>query len=313
MFADYQELVFEVYKKKRAARALPVGLTEPSPAELKKLCGLACARRFVRKKDEVALMSFFGEGADQVACQKAIDKCDRDRFRPLVNYLNKDGKIDTKEKNIELLAWLIDFEHRPYDDQRNYSGLLQIIMDRSRGESGECSEIEEEPSEELGGQREDETTPPPMATRSLASKFRWGLTFAMTVILTVIAIVIFDGRIPSPGPLPIAKAGGCMYWAGDRYRQIPCDQKPDDALVVPLDSVKFVDFKRITDPDTITSASLGRIWYSKRDGGIEYYTSGGDDPVKPEYRLLPLTEYMIRKHIHPRNGLMIFGVRLPGL
>ncbi|MBO9684850.1 MAG: hypothetical protein J7502_19630, partial [Flavisolibacter sp.] len=37
---------------------------------------------------------------------------DLDKFKPLSNYLKKG--LNTRDKNVELLAWLIEFEYRPF-------------------------------------------------------------------------------------------------------------------------------------------------------------------------------------------------------
>ncbi|MCF3110243.1 hypothetical protein LL912_15775 [Niabella sp. CC-SYL272] len=66
------------------------------------------------------LNKFFGEGDDQVAVLKAIKKCETDKFKPLRNFLKKETE-STDDKNIELLAWLIDFKERPYDYSKNYN------------------------------------------------------------------------------------------------------------------------------------------------------------------------------------------------
>ncbi|TDX00382.1 hypothetical protein [Dinghuibacter silviterrae] len=301
MFEDYQKLVFDDYQRKKTE--LPYGLSMPSPAKLKKLCAQACTKRFSRK-DGKALNEFFGEGDERLACLKAIGKCPIDRFRPLVNYLKKDGGIATDTKNIELLAWLIDFEHRPFDLFRDYSKLLRVETVAPQGGDRGPDEIKVEVQE--GESREDiEITP--FNHRALTSKFRVGLASAMAIIFVVIGVILYEGRKPPVPHVPLPDGGECMYWNGDYYEQISCKEKPDNnALVIPLDSERFADLRKITEPDTITDASIGRVWYFKKGSDIEYFTSGGDYPADPTYRLLPITAYMIRKHIHPHQEMAIF-------
>jgi len=93
---------------------------------------------------------------------------------------------------------------------------------------------------------------------------------------------------------------GCMIWTGDRYRQVSCNQKQGDAMVIALDTSKLVHFKKITRPDTITAKSLGWVWYSKIDNNVGFFTAGGYHPVHVERHLKPLTQYMINKHILPQ-------------
>jgi len=43
--------------------------------------------------------------------------------------------------------------------------------------------------------------------------------------------------------------------------------------------------------------AIGYVWYVKLNGTIEFYTAEGYHPVRRELRLLPITLYMINKHI----------------
>lgn len=112
MFDKYTKLVLFEYEKKLKSNALSLQWTEPTSAKIKEECFIVCSERFSRRDGKV-LKAFFKEGNDKGEVLRAIKKCNPDIFKPLLNYLNKKtGK--TAEKNIELLAWLIDFERRPY-------------------------------------------------------------------------------------------------------------------------------------------------------------------------------------------------------
>src|ERR1700744_864175 len=112
MFADYQASVLRCYQEKKAENLLSTNLIQPRPAKLRDECETVLDKRF-SKKDMHALRSFFGEQSDATAYATAIRRFDVDLFRPLVNFLR--GEIKTTDpKNVELLAWLIDFEERPY-------------------------------------------------------------------------------------------------------------------------------------------------------------------------------------------------------
>jgi hypothetical protein len=89
-----------------------------------------------------------------------------------------------------------------------------------------------------------------------------------------------------------------MYWANDHYEPISCNKRPNDTTiaVIALDSVKQQHFKRITHADTLTASSIGKVWYVKVNGGLEYYTSAGEHPLYPEKRLLPLTIHILDKY-----------------
>ena len=97
---------------------------------------------------------------------------------------------------------------------------------------------------------------------------------------------------------------GCMYWAGDHYQQIPCNQKMGETLVIALDTEKLNSFKKITRQDTITQTDIGRIWYIKLNNKVEFFTASGNYPLDPTLRLKPVTDYIISKYIDTaRQGI----------
>jgi len=118
MFIDYKNLIFESYRQKKLANAIPLNLIYPTSAKIKAECMAACELRYNRKDDK-GLKTFFGQYDDKAGCLKAIAKCATDTFKPLANFL-KAATADTDMKNIELLAWLIDFKLRPFEFGRKY-------------------------------------------------------------------------------------------------------------------------------------------------------------------------------------------------
>ncbi|WP_315823473.1 hypothetical protein [Paraflavitalea speifideaquila] len=61
-----------------------------------------------------------------------------------------------------------------------------------------------------------------------------------------------------------------MYWAGDHYQPVPCNQKVPNTLVVALDTLLIKNFRKITQPDTITNRAIGLVWYSKINNKVEF-------------------------------------------
>ncbi|TCC99958.1 hypothetical protein [Pedobacter psychroterrae] len=112
LFSDYkQNVILDYHEKKK--NLLSLNLAEPSPATLKKECLLVLSGRF-HKKDEKTLRLFFEITEESTNYHQAIEWFKTDKFKPLVNFL-KGYTADTEKKNIELLAWLIDFKYRPYE------------------------------------------------------------------------------------------------------------------------------------------------------------------------------------------------------
>ncbi|MBZ4188856.1 hypothetical protein [Niabella beijingensis] len=326
MFADYTKLVLRDYEKKRAANVLSIRLIHPSPAKLREESLAVRSRRYDRKKDEVALAGFFGHGDDKEMLH-AIKRMDIDKFRPLANFLKRPS-INTDKKNVELLAWLIDFEFRPYELGKHYDAEETGTMVAETGATGNkvseetgaedkppATPLQEEP-EEAGMEQADPDGPVqpgaaeglPMGTAGTVapgSRPRFKMRIAVIVViaaaLTGIAIYWFGKNKATPISMgrSLRGNGACMYWTGDHYQQISCTEKLGDTLILALDPEKLRSFKKITRPDTITGQSKGGVWYVKINGQIEFYTSDGYHPTDRQLRLKPVTDYIIKKYIHP--------------
>lgn len=96
-----------------------MNLTHPTAAKLRNEC-LILFKRGLDRADTRMLKSFLGWSDKEEIYESAIKRFDPDKFKPLNNFLKKGIKTD--EKNIELLAWLIDFRPRPYSKYQFGSG-----------------------------------------------------------------------------------------------------------------------------------------------------------------------------------------------
>ena len=319
MFADYSTLIFRYYEQKKAAKTLPMELVEPTPARLRDLCQTVCSETFDRK-DETALKQFFGNATNREVCLKAIERCDINKFKPLITYLS-DSSVKTHTKNIELLAWLINFQPRPFDYRMRYvlDEPEPLTTNPQPNETGN-SEVDltitvnsAEPNKTAIPEKERVILQgPPVQTgetpsQIIARRDRTMKTTKKVVALTTIIIVL--GSIgfyalwrSSPKTYPPIPLGsqGCMFWAEDHYQQVPCNMKLGDTPVIALDSEKLVHFRKITRPDTISDNARGSVWYVRYRGNYEFYTSDGYHPIDPQLRLRPITSFIIAKHV-PHN------------
>ena len=300
-FADYQLLVLQEYERKRTAGDLSRRMGRLTPAKFKEECEAVCSQRYDRK-DEKTLEEFFGPGGDKVAWLKVIKQFDPDKFRPLVNFLK--GKTRwPDEKNIELLAWLIDFKPRPHEMGRSYdTGNLDAsaIKQDESGNDGDEYEEEAGPAEETlpsGGKKMP--FPGNSASQVPGSGKRKAITAALMVAVAIAGVYWAWSKSSAVG---MRASQACMYWTGDHYQQVRCSQKFGDTLLIPLDSEKLVHFRKITRPDTISENALGSIWYVKFHGAYECYTFPGYHPIDTALQLKLLTDYVLIKHIQPNQG-----------
>lgn len=89
----------------------------------------------------------------------------------------------------------------------------------------------------------------------------------------------------------------CMYWDKSEYKPVDCqDKNPIYNHRVPFDYERMEYFKRIERKDTLTvDNAFGKVWYSKYNGGVEFFTSDGIDPNNGR-ELRKATEYIIDKY-----------------
>lgn len=89
----------------------------------------------------------------------------------------------------------------------------------------------------------------------------------------------------------------CMYWDKSEYKPVDCqDKNPMYNHRVPFDYEKMEYFKRIERKDTLTvDNAYGKVWYSKYNGEVEFFTNDGVDPNNGR-ELRIATEYIIDKY-----------------
>lgn len=88
----------------------------------------------------------------------------------------------------------------------------------------------------------------------------------------------------------------CMYWDKSEYKQVDCqDKNPIYNHKISFDDEKMTYFKRIERKDTLTTENAGKVWYSKYNGIVEFFTDDGVDPNNGR-ELRKATEYIIDKY-----------------
>lgn len=112
MFSEYQKEVVDTYLLLRETNALSLNLIYPTPARIKEEC-MNTYLDDIEGTEEQTFRLIFGSKGNQQDYFVLLARCDIDKFKPLVNFM-KGKTTKTDPKNIELLAWLIKFEPRPY-------------------------------------------------------------------------------------------------------------------------------------------------------------------------------------------------------
>ena len=139
MLEDYKKAVISNYHDKKEKGLLSLNLAHPTPAKLRNE-SLVTLRSRTKKEDDAFIKDFFNFGTKSEDYSRSIERFDADKLRPLVKFLK--GLIeDTDPRNVELLAWLIDFEPRPYKFGVDY--VMNIKLDEKPGIPDKHEEKEE--------------------------------------------------------------------------------------------------------------------------------------------------------------------------
>ena len=130
----------------------------------------------------------------------------------------------------------------------------------------------------------------------------------MAVYAGLIAAGLFAGgygiwQHKKVGDIPFGNTNtGCMYWAGDHYEPIACNEKRKGTIILPFDEEKMKNFRKITQ-DTMTEWSIGKAYYAKiNNTEIECYTASGNHPVYVTDTLKVLSRYMFNKYVRPKEA-----------
>jgi len=341
---NYNQAVIAAYKIAKNNHSLSANLDRPTPAKLKRECLDLFHERNTPQEYE-PFKAFFGKKNNKQEYYNALQHADPDMFRPLNALLRSGAENNLTERNIHLLAWMINFEHGPYRPGGTYdflsfknpssppektsepgldseipTGQLEV---EDKGESKDLEKEKpgaEEKPENLGNKtatndesydgkkpvrnddtqfgktnerKENEQDPTGGSDRgsfpytTIPRKFYTTKIVLLAAVVTVFASYLFYDK----------SKGQCMYWDGDEYQSIACDQKVDNTAIVLLDTSKLVHLKKITNLKEITRNDIGKVHYAKENGEVTFYTSGGENPTNSEKRLLPMTEYMFEKYV----------------
>ncbi len=148
MLEDYKKAVIADYHQKKVKGLLSLNLSHSTPANLREECRLVLNSR-PQEKDEKIIRDFFNSGVISSDYRSSIERFDPDRLRPLDNFI-KGRTISTEPTNIELLAWLINFEPRPYQYGVTYGPTVEIPAE-------EIKDNKEEPKQKQAPKEETES------------------------------------------------------------------------------------------------------------------------------------------------------------
>lgn len=336
---DYIELVIKAYNNKRTSNQLSPLLTQSTPGTIRLECANVYQER-PEKKDEPTLRAFFGPAENERKLLSIIREFDVNKFKPLDNFLKSAGEKKTKFQNIELLAWLIDFKHRPYvygmeaiPDEEELCVIRESVesAENTRAETTQDQNAFKKEEEGSDADNDDtgknlpddiEEAKPTHGPAAMIHKEDIAEKLTVPPINSYPAATVSEQKdskkknrwLPAGIPiLAVMLSGGayfagaikgehCMYWADDHYEKISCDEKAKGRFFIPLDEERLQDFKKITRQDTITGWSIGKIYYLKTNNAVECFTTDGSHPVQVNRKLHVLTQYIFDKYLKKKDA-----------
>lgn len=326
LIIDYITLVVKDLEAKRDSNQLSHLLMHPTNANIRQACLNALNDR-IRKDEPVeenTLRAFFDPPSGEQNFERVIRKFERDKFRPLQSLIQ--GKIGSPNIiTVELLAWLIDFKLRPLANaQRILANTYSTNSAGSEIQSEQVLPVTDlvETKKILQGetpankedlpvmegmnaiQNTDDKRSQNASETDLAGN--WNKRKQRIVACSFLVILLFFGTCiwqyeRSKNMILRNPNTACMYWAGDQYEEVPCNEPPNGRLFLPLNRERLKNFKKITRPDTITVNSVGKIYCISVKAKLEFYTSDGNHPVEVTRTLKKLSRYIYDKHLSKKE------------
>ncbi|MCT1525508.1 hypothetical protein [Sphingobacterium hotanense] len=277
-FDIFREEVLTDYTKKRNEGTLPTSLENPSPANLRNYASNKY-RQGLSKEDRTVFEEYFNSNAKVDDLEKAIRTTDLGRLKSVQNFLNGTTKIPD-EIIVKLVAVLIDFSPRPFVEWRNSFQHLQ------HGESKASNDSEN--SQMHNNVARSQPVQDTLVTKPTKKNHLNKILAISAASLSFAAV----GYMTSSQ----LKSDGCMYWDGAQYVKIDCKEEIKHAEKLILDPIDLIHFKKITQTDTLQEEHVNKVWYSKINNEVEFFTSAGRHPLHKERTLKPATWYMIKKY-----------------
>ncbi|MCZ4224970.1 hypothetical protein [Pedobacter rhodius] len=275
MFEKYKTLVLNFYLEMKEKGFLSSDMENPGRDKLKHECLLTFSKKN-SKKDRDLIQMFFDPTNEYNDPIRSIERYDLDKFRPLVAFLKREQNV-RGDKNVKLLAWLLDCPS--YEDWRN-GAVFPTIKGKKPGD----------PPPPL-----PPPPPPPLKVNNII--FKISISF---IILFIVSIAYaFWKKNKDKAIREATPTEQCMYWTGQHYEPIACNDKDANKLKIPLNKEQLANQQKITLPDTLTNWSIGKVWYArtKINGKRDFYTDSGTNPLDTTKRLLPLTDYILTRYI----------------
>ncbi|WP_406824577.1 hypothetical protein [Pedobacter sp. KACC 23697] len=283
---DYQDIVLAAYKMMRDNGKLSAILPRETTTKLRSACLKVYQNRF-DPKDVDILATFFE--VDKMGCdfEKTLNDSDPDDYKALWKHIRGET-FTTDERNSDLLAWLIDLEPRPRSS-------YYLSPDKTIKIGGvPIDDLFPHSTPPGGGTKQHDPKEPKEPV--YVPKFSQPYITIFCIILLIIGTTSFAVwerwnkiRLPEPDEK-------FMYWDEDHYEPVKDGKQNVGAPIIPLNKKTLTQQQKITLPDTLTSYSIGKVWYKGHGKDHEFFTDSGAYPQDLQRVLKPLTNNILTKY-----------------
>lgn len=329
----YAQAVKEVYDELKRERKLPLRLTNPKRGNIKDHLIFIIDNHY-KESDKKFYTEFLGVYNNLEELKRKVKKLKTDSLRPISNFLNNNTQ-NPEDLVIELLAVLINFQPRPQNYQvHSYESICKKLLDKIKiGEykiyenTNTDSSINKSKSKDQKEQTSSTSSViitagtvhltgtlieklPPLESEINNKKRRSTSSHILrigqwSIIPTLLTVYLFfnssngSNIMGSIGLQP--SSNQCMYWDENKFIPVSCDEKRGTNLILAMDPFVLEKFQKITEIDTISNRSIGKVYYAKQNGVVEFFTAPGFHPENQKTQLRPMSKYMWEKYIKNRK------------
>ncbi len=284
-FNKFKERVLASYWEKHKNNELHARLANPTSANLRDYA-LFLVNTGMNPDDKKTFRDFFILNDDLGDLERAIAGIDIDKLKPIRYFIDrKTSKPD--ETIVKLLAVLIDFQPRPFK--------IDDWMDQDKNLQSEVTKAPLYRPSQIDGQK----VPVPVKKTPEDEASTSNVKFIPSKFSKKALLWVSSGGLiaASLGYITLKDRKECMCWFKDRYIVVDCqDNNMWKQQVIALDEDKLKNFRKITRYDTLGLKDVNRIWYSKVNNEVEFFTDAGLHPEHSERGLKLASEHIIRKY-----------------
>jgi len=253
-FDLFRNSVLKMYQEKKSQDLLDSWLSNHSPANLKKYC-LVRLNEGLNVDDTKVFERVFVSNGNVDDLERTINRTESEKLKTLQYFII--GRTKTTDENlVKLLAVLIDFQPRPFR-----------LNDWSKKEEGGTILCDYPPDQEAKSNNQPQKNNDVLIVNDFKDKFykrKKSVVYAIGAAALGLGICfrIIDWQ-----------AEQCMLWQDEQYIAVHCkDNYPN---TIALNPGVLHTFRKITRPDTLTIRHEKRVWYSKIDNHVEFFTTIG--------------------------------------